>query len=103
MIKVSVMYPNSEGATFDADYYVNTHMAMVKDLVGDACKKTEVDVGLSKDEAGIPCSYIAMGHLYFDSVADFQKAFGPHGKTFAADVPNYTNVQGQIQVSEVKV
>ena len=26
MIKVSVLYPDGDGATFDYDYYVQTHM-----------------------------------------------------------------------------
>ena len=28
MIKVSVLYPNTEGSKFDLDYYVNSHMPM---------------------------------------------------------------------------
>jgi uncharacterized protein (TIGR02118 family) len=44
-----------------------------------------------------------MGHLYFGSVAEFQAAFGPHTTAIMADVPNYTNIQPVIQVSEVKM
>jgi uncharacterized protein (TIGR02118 family) len=44
-----------------------------------------------------------MGHLYFDSVGAFQGAFGPHTKEIMADIPNYTDVQPTIQISEVKI
>jgi uncharacterized protein (TIGR02118 family) len=44
-----------------------------------------------------------MGHLYFDSLADFQAAFGPHAKDIMADIPNYTDIQPTIQISEVKI
>jgi uncharacterized protein (TIGR02118 family) len=44
-----------------------------------------------------------MGHLYFDSVEAFQAAFGPHAGVIMGDIPNYTNVQPTIQVSEVKL
>jgi len=44
-----------------------------------------------------------MGHLYFDSVAAFQAAFGPHVKEITADVANFTNVQSVVQISEVKI
>ena len=37
MIKVSVMYPNTEGARFDHTYYRDKHMPMVKDKLGEAC------------------------------------------------------------------
>jgi uncharacterized protein (TIGR02118 family) len=44
-----------------------------------------------------------MGHLYFDSVEAFQAAFSPHAGAIMGDIPNYTNVQPTIQVSEVKL
>jgi len=43
-----------------------------------------------------------MCHLYFDSVEAFQTAFGPHSETIMGDIPNYTDLQPIIQVSEVK-
>ncbi len=36
MIKVSVMYPNKDGARFDHDYYKNKHMPLVKARMGDS-------------------------------------------------------------------
>ena len=44
-----------------------------------------------------------MGHLYFDSVESFQAAFGPHAQAIIADVPNFTDIQSTIQLSEVKI
>ena len=35
-IKVSVLYPDGEGKTFDMDYYCNKHVPMVAGLLGDA-------------------------------------------------------------------
>src|SRR2546429_1549819 len=51
---------------------------------------------------GAPPAFSAMGHLYFDSVEAFQAAFGPHAGAIMDDIPNYTNVQPTIQVSEVR-
>jgi uncharacterized protein (TIGR02118 family) len=42
-----------------------------------------------------------MGHLYFDSVEDFQNSFGPHADAIMGDIPNYTNIEPVIQVSQV--
>jgi len=44
-----------------------------------------------------------MGHLYFDTVEAFQAAFGPHADPIMADIPNYTDIQPTIQISEVKI
>ena len=75
MIKVSVLYPNSASATFDMAYYTSKHKP----------------------------TYIAVGHLTFDSVEAFQKSFGPNAAEILADIPNYTNTKPVIQISDVKL
>jgi uncharacterized protein (TIGR02118 family) len=103
MIKVSVLYPAGADTKFDMDYYCNSHMPMVRQKCGPACKSMAVEQGLAGGAPNSPPTYVAMGHLYFDSVAAFQAAFGPHTKEIMADIPNYTNVQPLIQISEVKM
>ncbi len=101
MIKVSVMYPSGDGATFDIDYYVNTHIPMVVELLGPALKSATVDRGLGGREAGAPPPYLAIAHLVFDSIEDFQGSMGPAGPQLAADGPNYTNTSAILQISEI--
>jgi len=103
MIKLSVFYPNEKGKKFDMDYYCNSHIPMIQKKVGAALKGGAVEQGLSGAEPGSPATYVAMGHLLFDSVEAFQSAFGPHAETIMADVPNYTDIQPVIQISEVKM
>jgi len=85
------------------EYYCNNHMPMVQQKLGAACKSIAVEEGLGGAQAGSRATYIAMGHLYFDSVEAFQNAFGPHAGEIMGDVPNYTDIQPLIQVSEVKI
>jgi uncharacterized protein (TIGR02118 family) len=103
MIKVSVLYPNSPGATFDVDYYVGKHMPLVREKSGAACKGIAVDHGLAGGAPGAPAAYIAMGHVLYDSVEAFQAVFATHGPALLADIPNFTNVQPVIQISDVKM
>jgi len=103
MIKVSVMYPNTPGARFDHAYYRDTHMPLVKRLVGEACRYYTVDKGLAGIAPGAPATYVAMCHLFFDSVEAFQAAFGPQAGPIMADVPHYTDLAPVIQISEVVV
>lgn len=103
MIKVSALYPNTEGKTFDIDYYCNKHMPMVQEKLGAACKGTAVELGLAGGTPGSAPTYLAMGHMYFETVADFQAAFGPHAAAIMGDVPNYTNTKPITQISEVKL
>ena len=103
MIKVSVMYPYKEGARFDHDYYRDKHMPMVKDRMGAACKFYTVDKGIAGGTPGAPPVYVAMCHLYCESVAAFQAGFGPHAKAIMGDIPNYTDLAPVVQISEVVV
>ena len=103
MIKVSVMYPNTPGAKFNHDYYRDQHMPMVKAKLGAALKSYTVDKGLAGGAPGAPATYVAMCHLFCDSVETFQAGFGPHAKEIMADIPNYTDIAPVMQISEVVV
>jgi uncharacterized protein (TIGR02118 family) len=103
MIKVSVMYPNAPEARFDHDYYRDRHMPMVKARMGEKCRYYTVDKGVAGGTPGAPATYIAMCHLFCDSVDDFQAGFGPHANEILGDIPNYTNLQPTVQISEVVV
>ncbi|CAJ0772883.1 EthD family reductase [Ralstonia chuxiongensis] len=103
MIKVSIYYPNEAGCSFDFDYYSNSHMPMVKERMAGACSHFTIDKGLAGGVPGAAPAYIAMGHLFFDSLDAFLSAYGPHAGPIAADIRNYTNVKPTVQISEVLV
>ena len=76
---------------------------MVQEKLGAALKGSAVDQGLGGAAPGSPATFVAMAHLLFDSVEAFQGAFGPHADVIMADIPNYTDTQPTIQISEVKI
>lgn len=100
MIRVSVMYPNKDGAKFDHDYYREKHMALVRRSMGDAVKRIEVDKGMSGGGDGQPAPFVAIGHIYFDSMEDVQAAMAKGGGEAMADLPNFTDIQPQMLISE---
>lgn len=99
MIRVSVLYPS--GGKFDQDYYINDHMKLVADRIGDALVRFEVDKGVAGAAPGSPAPYVAVGHLYFNSLPEFAQAFAPHAGEIMADIPNFTDAQAQVQISEI--
>ena len=103
MIKVSVMYPNTDGATFDMAHYFEKHLPMVRALLGPALKGVAAEQGLAGGAPGTPPPYILLCHLMFDSVEAFQTSFGVHGPAIMGDIPNYTNTQPTVQIGEVKL
>ena len=103
MIKVSVFYPNKPGGQFDWDYYLNRHMPMAIEAFGAALRGVTVEQGLTGDTPDAPPPYVAMCHFLFDSVESFMAAFMPHAAALEGDIPNYTDVEAGIQISDVKL
>jgi uncharacterized protein (TIGR02118 family) len=103
MIRVSVFYPQSDGAKFDWDYYLASHIPMVREKLGKACKGISVEKGLAGGPPGTTPTFLALCHLSFDSVDAYQAAFAPHAATIMSDIPNYSSGQPAVQVSEVAV
>ena len=101
MIRFSVMYPGGNGARFDMQYYCNTPIPLVRQTLGATLKGVTVDEGIS--QPGLPAPFLAIGHLLFDSVPDLLAALDAHGPKLMADIPNYTNVQPTIQISDIKI
>jgi uncharacterized protein (TIGR02118 family) len=101
MIKVSVFYPHEPGSKFDMTYYCDQHIPLVRRLLGSAVKNAAVEQGLSGGTPGSSPLYVALGHMYFESIPAFVAAWEPVVAQIIADIPNYTNLQPTMQVSEV--
>lgn len=103
MIQVSVMYPNQDDARFDMTYYTEIHIPLVHKLAGEACRRVAVQRGIGGSQPGSKPTYLALGHLYFDSIPAFECAFGPHVEQIMADLSNFTNLTPTVQINEVVV
>lgn len=102
MIRISVMYPSGAGKKVDHNYYAKKHTALVHarlDSLG--LRRTEVDRGLAGGTPGASAPYAAIGHVYFDMLDAFQAAMKAHGKELFDDVPNFTDITPQVQISEI--
>jgi len=100
MIRVAVLYPNSEGSSFDVEYYRNRHMKLVEDRLAPlGMVGWEVDAGVGgMDDA--PPPYACIGYVIFNTVQEFKDAFAKAGDELIADVPNYTNITPVIQIGD---
>ena len=104
MVRVTVLYSNESAKRFDHDYYANKHLPLVMErLKGSGMLRYEVDKGLAGGGPGDPAPFVAVCHLYFNAAADFQKGIAAHGTEIMGDIPNYTDISPQIQISEIVV
>ena len=100
MIRLSVLYPATEGARFDHDYCATKHMPLVAESLAPELVKAEFDRCLdSHDGAGTP-AFLAVAHLYFESLDSLESALTSKGGPAAVDTPNYTDIAPQLLVSE---
>ena len=102
MIRVTVLYPNQPGSKFDQKYYMEKHIPMAtRRLKPHGLVRVEVDKGISAANPKEPAPFIVVGHLVFNSVEDVHKAFQAVGRDVMGDIPNYTDIKPQIQISEM--
>ncbi len=105
MTTVSILYPNTQGARFDFDYYVQTHMPHSIRLLSahPGFRSVSVERGAGGGAPGAQPAYIALCHYQFDSAENFMAAFAPHAATLQADMHNYTDIEPVIQFNEVLI
>ncbi|MEY2421209.1 MAG: hypothetical protein QOI95_1276 [Acidimicrobiaceae bacterium] len=93
MIRLSVFYPSTEGATFDHDYYREKHVPLAVSTWG--LDGAEID-------KGVDGPYVAAVHFTFESLEALQAAMGAAGTgDVLADVANYTSIAPVLQTSEI--
>lgn len=105
MVKISILYPNTQGSRFDMHYYLTTHMPMSIERLSanKGFKGVSVERGLAGDTPGSAPTYVAMCHYLFNSVEDFFAAFTPHAAFLQSDMPQYTDITPIIQISAVEI
>jgi uncharacterized protein (TIGR02118 family) len=101
LFKISIMYPFSEGKTFDMEYYETKHMPMVAGFLGSNLVRYTIEKGLASGIPNQQLPYMAIGIFYVKSISDYQAAIGPNRDAIRGDFQNYTNVAPVILVSEV--
>ena len=93
MIRLSVFYPSTEGATFDHEYYRNQHVPLAVKTWGT--DGAEID-------RGVDGPYVAAVHFTFDSLDAMGAAMAAEGTgEVLADVANYTSITPVLQTSEI--
>ena len=101
MIRVTGLYRDTSNSEFDFDYYMNTHMPLVKKrLVEFGMGDFEVERGIEAAN-GEAAQYVCIVHIEFPTIDDFKRGFEKHGEELGADVPNYTNIAPEMQISEI--
>jgi len=102
MIRVSMLYPNQTGSKFDQTYYAEKHVPMAtRQLRPHGLVRVEIDKGISAADPNAQAPFVAITHLFFNTVDDVHNAFKAVGRPVMGDIANFTEVRPQIQISEM--
>lgn len=105
MLNISSIYPRHDGYWFDFDYYLNIHMPRSIDLLSSTkgFKSVSVERGIDVETLGLTSPFVAMCHIYFETLDDFMSAFMPHSEELQGDIPNYTDISPTIQINNIEI
>lgn len=98
MVTMTVVYPYAADKPFDEGYYLDKHIALAREVWGDAITDVSVHYALA-GLAGDP-PFAAVANLEFASMEAFQQAMAhPRAAEVQADVPNFSGVTPSVQLS----
>jgi uncharacterized protein (TIGR02118 family) len=101
MIKLTVLYPNTENSHFDMDYYLQKHTPLVKDrLTPLGLTNVELSAGVAGMAPGAAAPYAMITNLCFNSMEGLQQSLMTHGAELIADIANFTNVQAEMLITQ---
>jgi len=70
LFKVTILYPNGEGKTFDMNYYETKHMPMVAAYLEKNLQYYEIENGISRRTHNEKAPYLAVGSFYVKDIAE---------------------------------
>ncbi|KRB52667.1 EthD family reductase [Phenylobacterium sp. Root700] len=103
MIKVTILYPNTPGSKFDFDYYLSVHMPLSIARLGAAMTSITVERVVDPGAPWPSPQYTAICSFICESRAAYEAAFFPHMAELQADIPNYTDTEQVVLVSEIAI
>ena len=102
MIKISAVYENVDGCSFDKEYYIEKHIPLAKAILAKyGLVRMEADIFESIEDI-LPAKYFAMTHAFFEDGAPIATILSQEGMAeIVSDVVNYTDVTPTLQTSRV--
>lgn len=97
-VTLQVLYPITDGSTFDDAYYASTHMDLVNEHMGAHIDNTVVTKGLAGGP-DTPPAFHAVATILFADQGAMDAAMAGAGPVLA-DIPNFTNAVPQMLIGQ---
>jgi uncharacterized protein (TIGR02118 family) len=100
MISINVVYSYDPNKKFDWDYYLKTHVGMIKSGLGEKLKGITIEKGLSGIDPSSPPVHECFLRILLDSLDDMPAVMAILPE-LAQDIPNYTDTTTYLQISQI--
>ena len=101
MFSATVLYPKTPDSHFDLAYYLDSHTPLVREvLTPEGLVSVELRAGMAGAAPDSLPAYAMICQLNFGTLEETQSALTKHGPELMADIPNFTDVLPEIQISE---
>lgn len=97
-VTLQVLYPITDGSTFDDAYYASTHMDLVREHMGPHIDSTIVTKGLAGG-SDTPPAFHAVATIVFTDQGALDAAMAVAGPVLA-DIPKFTNAAPQMLIGQ---
>lgn len=102
MARLVVLYPGTPEAEFNLDYYLGSHIELVRSSFGDALTGISVHKGVA-GAGGKPATFLVSTAIDFRDMNALISGIERHGAKIAQDVANFTTVPPIIQIEEAVI
>lgn len=97
---IAVMYPGADGSRFDHDYYMQSHIPLVRRLWSPfGLQDIAIMRGIAGPDGAAP-TYTLIAQLTFDSMDAFNGGAAKHSGEIFADIPKFTDSTPVLQFNE---
>jgi len=98
-VSMQVAYPINDNTSFDLDYYVKNHLAIIREHWSEHIQQMIVTKGTSGGK-DVPSPYYAIATVIFESSDEMRAAMKKGGPVFN-DIGNYYNINPIMMLGEV--
>ncbi len=101
MYCMTVNYPKSANSTFDVEYYLNSHIPLVKKLFAEyGLVSVIVKIGIGSAPGNDDAMYAAVD-IVFESIEAMKTATKAAAKEVAEDIKNYTDTTPEFSFATI--
>jgi len=98
---MTILYPTGAGSKFDADYHRDHHLPLFMKHFGKSVERIELRKVVPAPAGAPAAAYAAAVNIWFDDLDVFNANNAKYGQSLIDDIPNFTNVQPEIQYDKV--